>query len=131
MAENIDCEVINTAISEIENIQETLENKITNVRNLIIKHITNGEMALLWLEKYINLSDYCEINKFMDVEDADDADDAEDADNYINISYGYGSDNHQLVLLAIELLEPYFEIGDINHSDESIDINLTKKIKGL
>ena len=122
MAENIDCEVINNAISEIENIQETLENKIENVRNLIMKHINNGEMALNWLEKYINLSDYCEINKFMD---------ADDADNYINISYGNGSDNHQLVLLAVELLEPYFEIGDINHSDESIDINLTKKIKGL
>ena len=130
MAENIDCEVINNAISEIENIQETLENKIENVRNLIIKHINNGEMALNWLEKYINLSDYCEINKFMDADD--DADDADDADNYINISYGNGSDNHQLVLLAVELLEPYFEIGDINHSDESIDINLTKKkIKGL
>lgn len=129
MAENIDCEVINNAISEIENIQETLENKIENVRNLIIKHINNGEMALNWLEKYINLSDYCEINKFMDADD--DADDADDADNYINISYGNGSDNHQLVLLAVELLEPYFEIGDINHSDESIDINLTKKNKGL
>ena len=111
-----DAEDIKTAVSEIKNMRKELDKKVSSVRNLIESHVKDGDTALYWLEKYINLSDYCEVNDFSD-------------DGYIDLSYGEGSDTDALISLTSDLLEPFFNIGDIDYSDEHISIDLKKKKK--
>ena len=107
---------IENAIAEMENMKKLLDNKVSNIRLQIIKHVTNGDMAIEWLEKYINLDEYCSVNDFI-------------SDGYIDICHGGYSETYKILALVEDFLEPYFEIGDTSFTDGHVCINITLKKK--
>jgi hypothetical protein len=97
-------------------MRKELDKKVSSIRKLIESHVKDGDAALYWLEKYINLSEYCEVNDFSD-------------DGYIDLSYCRGSDTDALVSLTFNLLEPFFKISDSDYSDGHISFDIKKKKK--
>jgi len=111
-----DADEIKTAILEFKNMEKELEKKVSSIRNLIKNHVKDGKTALYWLEKYINLTDFCEVNDLL-------------VDGYIDLSLCNNSDAcaDALVYLTCELLEPFFDIENKHYSDGHIAIDLKKK----